>query len=181
MQHSLPVGRAGLRFTDLLPAVRAAVGRFALAGLLPIATFYVLYRIAGPLAGILGGMTLSLFALSVQLRRLRRLDPVVLVPMGVILVQGSAALLLDSVELYLAAPAVENTIWGVALVGSSLGGRPLVTLIAGELGLLPAVYARSDAVRRALRHLTLAWGLAAFLRLVSVSGCCWSCRSRRSL
>jgi hypothetical protein len=100
------------RFAELVPSIRAALGRFVLAGLAPILTFYVLFRTAGPTAGIAGGMALSLFALAVQAWRLRRLDPIVVAPMLVILIQGSAAVLLDSVELYLAAPAVENGLWG---------------------------------------------------------------------
>ena len=152
------------RFADLLPAARLALGRFALAGLLPILTFYVLFRLAGPAAGIMGGMAVSLSALAVQARRLGRLDPIVLVPMVVIAIQGSIALMLDSVELYLAAPAVENTLWGIVLVGSALAGRPLIPVIARELNLIPAGYERSAPIERALLHATLLWGCGAFVK-----------------
>jgi intracellular septation protein A len=152
------------RFADLVPAARAALGRFLLAGLLPILAFYVLLQLGGPVVGILGGMGTSLAALLIQLKRLGRLDPVVAVPMAVILIQGSAAVALGSVELYLAAPSVENTLWGVALVGSVLLRRPLVRVIAGELGLIPAAYAGAKPVERALGQVTLAWGLLAFVK-----------------
>jgi intracellular septation protein A len=152
------------RFADLLPRARRALGRFALAGLLPIASFYILFRLFGPTAGIAGGMGMSLLALAVQLRRLGRVDPIVVVPMAVILIQGSAALLLDSVQLYLAAPSVENTLWGVVLVGSVVARRPLVRVIARELGLIPSTYASSATVSKAFGQVTLAWGLAAFLK-----------------
>jgi Protein of unknown function (DUF3159)/Intracellular septation protein A len=152
------------RFADLLPQGRRALGRFALAGLLPIVTFYVLFRLFGPTAGIAGGMAMSLLALAVQLRRIGRVDPIVVVPMAVIFVQGTAALLLDSVELYLAAPAVENILWGVVLVGSVLVRRPLVRVIARELGLIPSTYSSTAAISRAFGQVTLVWGLAAFLK-----------------
>ena len=157
-------GAPAPRFRELLPALRAALWRFALAGVLPVLTFYLLFRFGGAATGIIGGMGVSLVALSVQLYRLRRVDPVVLVPMAVILVQGSAAVLAGSVELYLAAPAVENSLWGSALIGSVLIRRPLIPLIAGELGLIPSAYARSAALRGTLNYLTVAWGLAAFIK-----------------
>ena len=156
--------RDGLRFADLRPAARRALGRFAFAGMLPIVVFYTLFRLGGPALGIMGGMSVSVCALLVQAWRLRRLDPVVLVPLAVITIQGSVAILLDSVELYLAAPAVENTLWGIVLVGSVVARRPLIRLIAGELGLIPAAYAASPVVARSLHWLTLAWGLAAFAK-----------------
>ena len=152
------------RLADHLLAARTALGRIGLGGILPILTFYLLYRVGGPMLGILGGMTVSLVALGIQARRIGRLDPIVLLPMAVIPIQGSAAIALDSVELYLAAPAVENILWGIALTGSVVLRRPLVRVIARELDLIPAGYADSATVVHALRHVTLAWGLAAFVK-----------------
>ena len=152
------------RIRELLPSASRALGRFALAGVLPIAAFYVAFRIGGPIPGIACGMGFSLCALLIQLRRLGRLDPVVLVPMALILIQGTAALFTGSVELYLAVPAAENVVWGIVLVGSVLIRRPLVRVIAGELQLIPTAFAGSEPLRRALAHVTLAWGIAAFFK-----------------
>jgi intracellular septation protein A len=164
-EPSSATGPTGIpRFSDLLPSAQRALGRFAVAGLLPILTFYVLFKVAGATAGIAGGMTVSLIALVIQLRRLGRLDPVVLVPMAVIAIQGTAALVLDSVELYLAAPSVENALWGIVLVGSVAARRPLARVIARELNLVPLGYERSATVGRALGLVTLAWGIAAFAK-----------------
>ena len=160
-----PTGPTHLpRLADLLPMTQAAGGRFALGGLLPILTFYALFRLLGPTAGIAGGMAVSLIALTIQAHRLKRLDPIVLVPMALILVQGSLAIALDSVEVYLLVPAIENVCWGVGLIGSAILRRPLVRLIARELGLIPARYVGSAAVDRALGQVTLAWGLAALAK-----------------
>jgi intracellular septation protein A len=109
-------------------------------------------------------MVVSLTALGVQALRLRRLDPIVLVPMVVILAQGVLALLSGSIELYLAAPAVEAVIWGVVLIGSALMKRPLVPLIARELGVVPSRFLESTGLRRSLELLTLGWGIAAFVK-----------------
>jgi intracellular septation protein len=152
------------RIGELLPSASRALSRFALAGILPIASFYVAFRIGGPVPGIACGMGFSLLALLIQLRRLGRLDPVVLVPMALILIQGTAALLTGSVDLYLAVPAAENVIWGILLVGSVIVRRPLVRIIAGELQLIPEAFANSPTLRNALAHVTLAWGVAAFIK-----------------
>jgi intracellular septation protein A len=154
----------GPRLAEVLPALRRGGLRFLGAGALPVVSFYVAFRLGGPLAGIVTGMAVSLTALGVQALRLRRLDPIVLVPMVVILAQGVLALLSGSIELYLAAPAVEAVIWGVVLIGSALMKRPLVPLIARELGVVPSRFLESTGLRRSLELLTLGWGIAAFVK-----------------
>src|SRR4051812_11604350 len=79
------------RLAEVLPALRRGAVRFLGAGVLPVLSFYVAFKLGGPLIGIITGMVVSLTALSVQAIRLRRLDPIVLVPMIVILVQGLLA------------------------------------------------------------------------------------------
>jgi intracellular septation protein A len=152
------------RLDEVLPALKRGVLRFLGAGAVPVVVFYVAFRLGGPLAGIVSGMTVSLTVLAIQAWRIRRLDPIVLVPMVLILAQGTLAGITGSVELYLAAPAVEALIWGTVLIGSVLLRRPLVPLIARELGVVPARFAASEGLRRSLGLLTLAWGLAAFVK-----------------
>ncbi len=152
------------RFKEVWPSLRRALLRFGGAGVLPVICFYVGFRIAGPVPGILAGMAASLLALSVQAWRLRRLDPIAVLPMAVILVQGTIAGLAGSAEIYLAAPAVEAAIWGIILIGSVIARRPLVPLIARELGVVPRSLAESVGLRRALAILTVAWGVAAFAK-----------------
>jgi len=134
------------------------------AGVLPVVLFYVGFKLAGPLAGIACGMASSLIVLGVQAWRMGRLDPIVVVPMMVILAQGTVAALAGSAEIYLAAPAAEACIWGVVLIGSVLARRPLVPMIARELDVIPGSVAQSAGLRRSLEILTLAWGLAAFFK-----------------
>ena len=150
------------RLREVLPALRTGIVRFLCAGILPVASFYVAFRLDGPIVGIVTGMAVSLAVLAIQAYRLRRLDPIVLVPMVVILAQGLLATFTGSVEVYLAAPAVEAVIWGVVLIGSVLLRRPLVPLIARELGVVPSRFAASAGLQRSLEILTLGWGVAAF-------------------
>jgi intracellular septation protein A len=158
-------GHVGVpRLAEVLPALRTGVVRFLCAGALPVVAFYIAFRLGGPIVGIVTGMAVSTTVLAIQACRIRRLDPIVLVPMVVILVQGLVASVTGSVELYLAAPAVEATIWGVVLIGSVLLRRPLVPLIARELGIVPSRFAASVGLQRSLELLTLAWGIAAFCK-----------------
>jgi intracellular septation protein A len=152
------------RLAEVLPALRRGALRFLGAGVLPVLSFYAAFKLGGPLVGIISGMTVSLAALGVQALRTRRLDPIVLVPMLVIVIQGLLAMLTGSVELYLASPAVEALIWGVVLIGSALTRRPLVPLIARELGVIPTRFSESVGLRRSLELLTLGWGVAAFCK-----------------
>lgn len=152
------------RLAEVLPALKTGIVRFLCAGALPVIAFYVAFRLGGPVVGIVTGMLVSLTVLGIQARRLGRLDPIVLVPMVIILVQGLLASFTGSVELYLAAPAVEACIWGVVLIGSVLLRRPLVPLIARELGVVPSRFTASIGLRRSLELLTLAWGIAAFCK-----------------
>ncbi|MGE3912097.1 MAG: VC0807 family protein [Chloroflexota bacterium] len=152
------------RIAEVLPALQRGALRFVSAGVVPVAAFYLAFREFGPVIGIVTGMVVSLLVLSVQAYRIRRLDPIVLVPMILILVQGTLASLTGSVELYLAAPAVEAILWGIVLIGSTVLGRPLVPLIARELGIVPERFAASRGLHDSLKVLTVAWGLAAFAK-----------------
>ncbi|MFN8635854.1 MAG: VC0807 family protein [Chloroflexota bacterium] len=154
------------RLAEALPALKRGGARFLVGGMLPVLTFYVGFRLGGAVVGILAGMTVSLTILAIQAYRTRRLDPIVVVPMLVILIQGGLALMTGSIDLYLAAPAVEAVIWGIVLVGSVAFRRPLVPLIARELGVVPARFATSVGMQRSLTLLTLAWGIAAFAKAV---------------
>ncbi len=52
----------------------------------------------------------------------------------------------------------------MVLIGSVVLKRPLVPLIARELGVVPSRFAASIGLRRSLEMLTLAWGIAAFCK-----------------
>jgi len=150
-----------------MPLIRRALVRFALVGMTPIVAFYIAYRMLGPIEAIVAGTATATIALTVQAIRLRRLDPVGIVPIGAVLIQGLAGIVFQSVDLYLAAPALETSLWGVVLLGSVIVGRPLILLAATELGLLPTSLRRLSKVRRAFRQLTITWGLMSFVKAVT--------------
>ncbi len=155
---------ATLRLGALLPAIRRALLRFALVGISPIVAFYTVLRLVGPMEGVLAGTLTAATALAIQARRIGRLDPVGIVPIVAVLIQGGVGLAFQSVDLYLAAPAVENVVWGLALIGSVAIGRPFVALAARELELLPAAVRSVPTVLRALTFVTLVWGLMSFVK-----------------
>jgi hypothetical protein len=152
------------RLAEVLPSLRRAGMRFVSAGAVPLVAFYVAFRLGGPIVGIVTGMAVSLTVLSIQAYRLRRLDPIALVAMVLIVANGTLGVATGSVEVYLAAPAVEAMIWGCVLIGSVLLKRPLVPLVARELGIVPSRFAESVGMLRSLEMLTVAWGVAAFVK-----------------
>jgi intracellular septation protein A len=155
---------AAITWRTALPLIQRALLRFALVGMTPIVAFYVAYRMLGPIEAIVAGTATATFALTVQAIRLRRLDPIGIVPIGAVLIQGLAGIVFQSVDLYLAAPALETSLWGIVLLGSVLVGRPLILLAATELGLLPTSLRRLSTVRRAFQQLTITWGLMSFVK-----------------
>lgn len=153
-----------LTWRTVLPFLLRAMARFAFVGMTPIIAFYVAYRTLGPIEGILAGTATATLALIIQAVRLRRLDPVGIVPIGAVLIQGAAGVAFQSVDLYLAAPALETSLWGVALLISVAIGRPLILLAANELELLPISLRGLKDVRRAFRQLTVVWGVMSFAK-----------------
>jgi len=148
----------------LLPPVRRALARFALVGVSPIVAFYLAFRFLGPIEGILAGTATATLALTIQAFRMRRFDPIGVVPIFAVLIQGGLGIAFQSVDLYLAAPALETSLWGVALLISVAVGRPFVLLAANELNLLPSEARRMPSVKRALKRITIVWGLMAFVK-----------------
>jgi intracellular septation protein A len=164
MSSEIQTAEQHLTWQTALPLIRRALVRFAFVGMTPIVAFYVAYRLLGPIEGIIAGTVTATIALAVQAFRMRRLDPVGIVPIGAVLIQGLIGIAFQSVDLYLAAPALETALWGLVLLGSVVVGRPLVLLAATELGLLPMSLRRLPTVRRAFRQLTITWGLMSFVK-----------------
>jgi intracellular septation protein A len=155
----------GLHPAELRRAALPAIRRLCVAGIFPVLSFYVLLRLSGPIAGIVGGTAAGLLVLWLRIRQTRRIDPVVIAAMMAVLIQGGAGLLTGSVWAYLAAPIVENTFWGLVLCGSVLVGRPLIGLIANELQLVPHRFRGHPKAEQAFAVLTLMWGIAAFAKV----------------
>jgi intracellular septation protein A len=164
MQSDLLPLTPPLSWRTALPSVQRALVRFALVGMTPIAAFYLAYRLVGPVEGMVAGTATATLALLVQAIRMRRLDPLGIVPIAAVLIQGAAGIVFQSVDVYLAAPALETSLWGVVLLGSVLVRRPLILVVANELDLIPVHLRKVPAVRRCCRKLTIAWGLMSFVK-----------------
>ena len=149
---------------SVLLSLRTALTRFALVGVSPIVAFYVAFRLWGPVNGMVAGTVTATVALLIQASRTRRFDPIGIVPIAAVLIQGGVGIAFQSVDLYLAAPALEMALWGAVLLGSVALGRPIVMLAASELNLLPATARRTPAMVRAFSTVTLVWGVVSFVK-----------------
>jgi intracellular septation protein A len=151
-------------WSTLAPAMRRAVVRFAIVGISPIVAFYIAFRLSGPMEAIAVGTITASTALALQALRTHRFDPIGIGPIATVLIQGGAGLAFQSVDVYLAAPAVENVLWGLVLLISVAVGRPLVVAAALELKLLPPELRGTSEVKRALSNITILWGLMFFVK-----------------
>lgn len=151
-------------WTTLAPAIRRAMIRFAIVGISPIVAFYIAFRLGGPMVAIVAGTITATTALALQAVRTRRFDRIGIGPIVTVLIQGGAGLAFQSVDVYLAAPAVENVLWGLVLLASVAVGRPLVVAAALELKLLPLGLRGTTEVKRALSSITILWGVMFFVK-----------------
>ena len=77
-----------LSWRSAVPSIKRALVRFAFVGMTPIVAFYLVYRMLGPIEGMIAGTATATVALGIQAIRMRRFDPVGLVPIGAVLIQG---------------------------------------------------------------------------------------------
>ena len=65
-----------LSWRSAVPSIKRALVRFAFVGMTPIVAFYLVYRMLGPIEGMIAGTATATVALGIQAIRMRRFDPV---------------------------------------------------------------------------------------------------------
>jgi len=124
--------------------------------ILPVATFYLLTRVAEPWLAILGG-----FAVSTAVFYVNRKDRLIgaLTVFGFVVVAASAAvgIIWDSEKAYLASGPIMDFLFVPLMLGSVAIGRPLVGGIAREL--FPALAGAIPPRAAVFVWLTVAWAL----------------------
>jgi len=152
---------------------RRGLPAFATEGIVPIAVFYVVWRLAGLTAGIFAATALSAAALVWQKRRGQQ-GPLARVTLLFLAVQALVGLGSHSATVYLAQPVVFSAAWGVAYFVSVPMGRPLVGLFAQVWYPFPPAFRASAPYRREFGMQSLVWGVAclarACLRLAALLG-----------
>jgi intracellular septation protein A len=137
--------------------------RFARDAFGPVLTFYVLWKLAGIVWGILGATAVALLALRFERSR-DRSGILVRLALALVLIQAVVGIVTRSAELYLIQPVIISGLWGVAFIGSAVIGKPLTGVFANELFPFPDEVRRSETFRRVFSRLSYAWGAYQLFR-----------------
>jgi uncharacterized protein DUF3159 len=159
-----------VRTRDLLFGSGPRMARDAMG---PMLVFYLGWRLAGLVVGILAATALSLAALVHEQRQGRR-GLMARIALGFVVLQALVGLVTGSERLYLAQPVLVTGGYGLAFLGSVLIRRPLGAAFAEEMYPFPDEVRRSITYRRAFTRISLVWGVylvaRSILRLVALSG-----------
>jgi intracellular septation protein A len=159
-----------VRTRDLLFGSGPRMARDAMG---PMLVFYLGWRLAGLVVGILAATALSLAALVHEQRQGRR-GLMARIALGFVVLQALVGLMTGSERLYLAQPVLITGGYGLAFLGSVLIRRPLGAGFAEEMYPFPEEVRRSITYRRAFSRISLIWGFyligRSVLRLIALSG-----------
>ena len=132
-------------------------------GMLPLAAFYIAYRIAGTTPAVVAGVvaTLAVFPLERKVTGATRWAWIGLagVALGAVL-----AVATNDPKLFFLRVVIGDAVWGVAMLGSLVMGRPLVGVFASWVVPIPDVYKATSAYRRSFGLVTLVWGVVTLGR-----------------
>ena len=148
-------GLAAPSFTSVL--ARGLPG-FLREGFLPLAAFYVGWRLSGTAAGVAAAALVSLLLYGYE-RRAGRDGLLVRLALLFIAVQSAVALLTASATVYLATPVVAGFVWAAAFLGSAAAGRPLAGALACAWYPFPPEFRRTERFRRVYGFESVVWGL----------------------
>jgi len=136
---------------------------FLREGFLPLAAFYVAWRLAGTVAGIAAATGVSL-ALYLHERRAGRDGLLVRIALAFVVVQGAIGLLSGSATVYLATPVVANAVWAAAFLASAAIGRPLAGMLACAWYPFQPAFRESARFKRVYGIESVVWGVYLLLR-----------------
>lgn len=137
--------------------------RFARDAFGPVLTFYVVWKLAGIVWGILAATAVALIALRYERSR-DRSGVLVRLALALVLIQAVVGIVTRSAELYLIQPVIISGLWGIAFIGSAVIGKPLTGVFANELFPFPDEVRRSETFRRVFSRLSYAWGAYQLFR-----------------
>jgi hypothetical protein len=124
----------------------------------PLAVFFAGWKLIGLTAGI--GLAV-LFGVSVFVHERRQGRPAVVVRLALLLVaiRASVGLSSGSATVYLAQEIGIDTLLACAVLGSLRTARPFASWFAADVFPLPAQMRESETFARAMRTITVVWGV----------------------
>jgi intracellular septation protein A len=138
--------------------LRSAGPRLVRDGFGPLAAFFAGWKLIGLLAGIAAAVVFGL-AVFVHERRQGRPAMVVRLALVLVAIRATVGLSSGSASAYLAQEVGIDTLLGCAVLASLASARPFASRFAGDVFPVPMELGESDSFRRAMRTITVVWGL----------------------
>jgi intracellular septation protein A len=138
--------------------VRRAGPRLVRDGFGPLAVFFAGWKLVSLTAGIAMAVAFGL-AVFVHERRQGRPAMVVRLALVLVAIRATVGLTSGSASVYLAQEIGIDALLASAVLGSLATSRPFASWFAQEIYPLPQAVAESDVFARAMRTITLVWGL----------------------
>ena len=147
--------------------------QFILGAVVPICFFYAFHRLGKPLVGALLAIGWSLSLLVATYWRSRRVELFPGLAIPIIIIELVATLVTRNSNYYLASAAIENTLWGLLFIGSTLWSRPLIMIFAELInpGLGSPAFLDQNQIPRSLYRaawqiLTGLWGVVCLIKAI---------------
>jgi Protein of unknown function (DUF3159) len=132
-------------------------------GLLPIAAFYLGWRLSGLTVGMAAAAAVSLIVYAYE-RRAGRDGLLVRLSLGFVAVQTLVGLISNSATAYLATPVLANAVWGLAFLGSVAVKRPLAGTLACAWYPFPREFRETPEFKHVYGVESVVWGVYLLAR-----------------
>ena len=146
--------------------VKDGIIGLVLGSLLPVAVFYVGFRLWGFSTSVLIVLGWSALVFAWHYQRTGGADVFSATTFALACVKAAAGLASQNTWLYLAWPSLENLVYGTSFFGSALLGTPLLALYAERLYPIPEAVRGSRVFRRAFLVASAAWLVGHSVRAV---------------
>jgi intracellular septation protein A len=151
--------------------LRRSGPRLVRDGFGPLAMFFAGWKLVGLLAGIAAAVVFGL-AVFVHERRQGRPAAIVRLALLLVAIRATVGLTSGSASAYLATEIGIDTMLGGAVLLSLRSDRPFASWFAGDIYPFPQVVRDSASYRKAMRTITVVWGVyfltRALIRLAAL-------------
>lgn len=132
-------------------------------GFIPLIGFYIGQRAGGVVWAVIAGclLTLAVFPFEKRATGSLRWSWIGLVGVAV---SAALALLTSDPKLFFLRAVIGDAVWGLAMLGSLVVGRPLIGVFASWVVNIPQTYKDTPAYKRSFGLLTLVWGVVNVAR-----------------
>jgi hypothetical protein len=131
--------------------------RFVRDALGPLVSFYVGWKAAGIVVGVLAATVFAIFAWAYE-RRHGRPGMVARLALGLVVIHAVIGLGTHSATIYLAQPLLVSAALGLAFTFSTMARRPLAGVFAIEMFPFSPEMRSSEEYRRVFARVSMAWG-----------------------